>query len=143
MGDTAPLRLPVGTAGASDEADATRIGSWIERLIAAGVEPRCELLITGVGLADAALAAARLVGPRGRVVAVAATEREAAELRDRAATSGAGQIEVALGLDSAALAGRPVSLALQLAACGSAGPPARFEGALARGGRSLVLVAPG
>lgn len=56
MGGTAPLRLPDGAEGAADDAATKRIGHWIERLIAAGVEPRCELLLAGEGLADAALA---------------------------------------------------------------------------------------
>lgn len=147
MGDTAPLRLPDGTEGAADDAATKRIDHWIERLIAAGVEPRCELLLAGEGIGDAALAAARLVGPRGRVVAVAASEGEAGELRDRAAAAGAGQVEVVVGFANAAAAGRPVSLALHLArpgegAAGRAAALERFAGALALGGRSLALDAP-
>ncbi|GMU66408.1 MAG: hypothetical protein AMXMBFR36_26820 [Acidobacteriota bacterium] len=147
MGDTAPLPLPPRADGATHDAAASRIGDWIERLIAVGVEPRCELLLAGAGVAEAALAAARLVGPRARVVAVAATEREAAELRGRAAASGAGQLEVVIGLDAAAALARPVPLALLLVDptggdAGSDAALARLEGALGRGVRALALEAP-
>lgn len=148
MGDTAPLRMPVGTGRAAHDAATKRIEHWIERLIAAGVEPRTELLLAGEGIADAALAAARLVGPRGRVVAVAASEGEAGEVRDRAAAAGAGQVEVVVGFGNATVAGRPVPLALHLvrpgeAAAARVAAPDRFESALARGGRSLAIEAPG
>jgi len=129
-----------------DEGD--RTAAWIERLIAAGVEPRGELALAGAGLADAALAAARLVGPRGRVIAVVASEGDAAELRRRAAAAGAGQVEVVVGLGDGLAAGRPVSLALHLPRPGEttaerAAALASFERTLARGGRALALDAPG
>lgn len=148
MGDTAPLRLPEGTDGTPDDASTTKIRHWIDRLVAAGVEPRSELMLAGDGVADAALAAARLVGPRGRVVAVASTEREAGELRGRVAATGAGQVEVVVGFDAVAANDRPVPLALHLAASGEspadrASALARCERALTRGGRSLALDAPG
>jgi ubiquinone/menaquinone biosynthesis C-methylase UbiE len=148
MGDTAPLPLPLGRDGARDIDGGDRAADWIERLIAAGVEPRAELLLAGTGLGDAALAAARLVGPRGRVVAVAATDGDAADLRRRAAAAGAGQVEVVVGLVEALDRGRPVSLALHLARPGEpagerAAALARFERTLAPGGRALALDAPG
>jgi hypothetical protein len=145
MTDTAPLPLP-GETG-HDEGH-PRIDDWIDRLIAAGVEPRTELALAGEGLGAAALAAARLVGPRGRVVALAASDPEAAELRRRAAGAGAGQVEVLLAPLGFAPLERPVALALLLtrpdagaAARGAA--LARLERTLARGGRSLALDAPG
>lgn len=148
MGDTAPLPLPHGPEAAREIDGGARIADWIERLIAVGVEPRGDLALAGAGLADAALAAARLVGPRGRVVAVAANEGDAAELRRRAAAAGAGQVEVVLGLGAAIAAGRPVSLALHLPRPGEpaserAAAIASFERTLARGGRALALDAPG
>jgi len=148
MGDTAPLPLPPGRDAARDTDGGDRCADWIERLIAAGVEPRCELALAGTGLADAALAAARLVGPRGRVVAVAASEADASDLRRRAATAGAGQVEVVVEPAGAAALERPVPLALHLArraesAADRAAALARFERTLARGGRALALDAPG
>lgn len=148
MGDTAPLPLPLGKDAARDIDGGDRTADWIERLIAAGVEPRGELALAGTGLADAALAAARLVGPRGRVVAVAASEDDAGELRRRAAAAGAGQVEVVVGQGGALAAGRPVALALHLLrpeepAAERAAALASLERTLARGGRALALDAPG
>jgi hypothetical protein len=105
-------------------------------------------VLAGRGLVAAALAAARLVGPRGRVVAVAGSEGGAAELRRRAAAAGAGQVEVVVELGDAPVAGRPVALALHLPRPGEpaaerAAALASFERTLARGGRALAVDAPG
>lgn len=148
MGDTAPLPLPLGRDAARDIDGGDRAAAWIERLITAGVEPRGELVIAGSGLAAAVLAAARLVGPRGRVVAIAAGEGDASDLRRRAAAAGAGQVEVIVEPAGAPALERPVPLALHLArpaesASDRAAALARFERTLAQGGRALALDAPG
>lgn len=148
MTDTAPLPLPLAGNTATRGGQNDRLTAWIDRLVAAGVEPRGELLLAGDGVTDAALAAARLVGPRGRILAVVASEAEAAGLGLRAADAGAGQVEVLVAADRAPELGRTFPLVLRIAAVGEspaerAAALARFEPTLARGGRALELEAPG
>jgi hypothetical protein len=111
--DTTPLPLPESAAdsGAPDE---RKVAGWLEPLVGAGVEPRSGVLLAGDRLAEAVVAAARLVGPRGRVVALVRDAAEASALRSLVSTIRADCVEVWDGATPIGVGGPELRLALAL-----------------------------
>lgn len=95
MGDTLPLPA-LGPDGRPVEADPAR-DALLHLLAAIGVEPRTSVLVAGCGDGALPLAAAELVGPRGRVLGLDPAPDAADATRRRGAERALGQLEVRTG----------------------------------------------
>jgi hypothetical protein len=141
--NTVPLPLPDRGSDASPLA-AERRARWIERLVAAGVVPRMGLLVAGDRLAEAIVAAAALIGPRGRIVARVRDERDAVAVGDAATRIGEVPLEIWEGDAPLDQRSPPLRLALELSesgATGASGRPLaeRLYRALEPGGRIVAV----